>query len=67
MFLIWLELDKNRRYCRRRSLSVVDLEICVEKTIFIIKKNCILGEVGTVAEEAFDNRRQVISNSKSRI
>jgi len=39
----------------------------VEETVCVIKKNCVLGEVGTVAEEAVDNRIQGISNNKSRI
>lgn len=64
MFLFWLELDNNKRYRTRRSLSVVDL---IEKTVFVIKKHCVLGEVGTVVEEAVGNPIQDISNNKSRI
>jgi hypothetical protein len=38
----------------------------VEETVFVIKKNSVQGEVGTVVEEV-DNRIQGISNNESRI
>ena len=39
----------------------------VEEAGFVIKKKCVRGELGTVAEKAADNWKEGISSIESRI